>query len=70
MDKIEIEGGRTLSGRVEISGAKNAALPILISSLLLLLMKTWMCFYRGIRHWSWLVVIRMCKCSAATGVHS
>jgi UDP-N-acetylglucosamine 1-carboxyvinyltransferase len=34
MDKIIIEGGRRLSGEVRISGAKNAALPILISSLL------------------------------------
>ncbi len=34
MDKIIIEGGRTLKGEVEISGSKNAALPILISSLL------------------------------------
>jgi UDP-N-acetylglucosamine 1-carboxyvinyltransferase len=34
MDKIVIEGGRPLKGRVRISGAKNAALPILISALL------------------------------------
>ncbi len=34
MDKIIIEGGRRLSGEVEISGAKNAALPILASSLM------------------------------------
>ena len=34
MDKIIIDGGRRLSGEVRISGAKNAALPILISSLL------------------------------------
>jgi UDP-N-acetylglucosamine 1-carboxyvinyltransferase len=34
MDKIVIEGGRTLQGEVSISGAKNAALPILVSSLL------------------------------------
>jgi UDP-N-acetylglucosamine 1-carboxyvinyltransferase len=34
MDKIIIEGGRRLAGEVRISGAKNAALPILISSLL------------------------------------
>ena len=34
MDKIIIEGGRRLEGEVRISGAKNAALPILISSLL------------------------------------
>jgi UDP-N-acetylglucosamine 1-carboxyvinyltransferase len=34
MDKLEIIGGPTLSGQVRISGAKNAALPILMSSLL------------------------------------
>ena len=34
MDKIIVEGGRALNGEVSISGAKNAALPILISSLL------------------------------------
>jgi UDP-N-acetylglucosamine 1-carboxyvinyltransferase len=34
MDKIIVEGGRALKGEVRISGAKNAALPILISSLL------------------------------------
>ena len=34
MDKIIVEGGRRLKGQVRISGAKNAALPILVSSLL------------------------------------
>ncbi|MBU4389018.1 MAG: UDP-N-acetylglucosamine 1-carboxyvinyltransferase, partial [Proteobacteria bacterium] len=34
MDKIIVEGGRPLMGEVSISGAKNAALPILVSSLL------------------------------------
>lgn len=34
MDKIIVEGGRSLTGSVAISGAKNAALPILVSSLL------------------------------------
>jgi UDP-N-acetylglucosamine 1-carboxyvinyltransferase len=34
MDKIIVKGGRRLAGEVRISGAKNAALPILISSLL------------------------------------
>ncbi len=34
MDKILVEGGRALKGQVRISGAKNAALPILVSSLL------------------------------------
>ena len=34
MDKLVIEGGRPLAGEVRISGAKNAALPILCASLL------------------------------------
>jgi UDP-N-acetylglucosamine 1-carboxyvinyltransferase len=34
MDKMIIEGGRQLSGKVQISGAKNAALPIMCSALL------------------------------------
>jgi UDP-N-acetylglucosamine 1-carboxyvinyltransferase len=34
MDKIIVEGGKRLQGSVQISGAKNAALPILVSSLL------------------------------------
>ncbi len=34
MDKIRVEGGNSLSGRVEISGAKNAALPAMAASLL------------------------------------
>ena len=34
MDKIEIIGGRKLNGQVSISGAKNAALPLLASTLL------------------------------------
>ena len=34
MDKLRIEGGRPLSGAVAVSGAKNAALPILAASLL------------------------------------
>ncbi|HWP57246.1 MAG TPA: UDP-N-acetylglucosamine 1-carboxyvinyltransferase [Candidatus Acidoferrales bacterium] len=34
MDKILIRGGRRLCGEAQVSGAKNAALPILISSLL------------------------------------
>lgn len=34
MDKIVVEGGNTLKGEVKISGSKNAALPILISALL------------------------------------
>jgi len=34
MDKLVIDGGHRLSGHVRISGAKNAALPILIATLL------------------------------------
>ncbi|UOB55880.1 UDP-N-acetylglucosamine 1-carboxyvinyltransferase [Burkholderia pyrrocinia] len=34
MDKLAIEGGRRLSGEIVVSGAKNAALPILCAGLL------------------------------------
>jgi len=34
MDKLQITGGATLDGSIRISGAKNAALPILMSTLL------------------------------------
>jgi UDP-N-acetylglucosamine 1-carboxyvinyltransferase len=34
MDKIIVEGGRRIAGEVRISGAKNAALPILFAALL------------------------------------
>ena len=34
MDRISITGGTPLNGRIPISGAKNAALPLLIASLL------------------------------------
>ena len=34
MDKLVINGGKTLSGKVKISGAKNAVLPIMASALL------------------------------------
>jgi UDP-N-acetylglucosamine 1-carboxyvinyltransferase len=34
MDKIRVQGGRRLTGEVFISGAKNAALPILVSALM------------------------------------
>ncbi|MCM8783083.1 MAG: UDP-N-acetylglucosamine 1-carboxyvinyltransferase, partial [Candidatus Omnitrophica bacterium] len=34
MDKLVIEGGKTLKGEVVISGSKNATLPILASTLL------------------------------------
>ena len=34
MDKLRISGGRSLEGEVAVSGAKNAALPIMCASLL------------------------------------
>ncbi len=34
MDKFIIHGGRPLAGEIEISGAKNAALPILAATIL------------------------------------
>lgn len=34
MDKLVIEGGKPLNGTIKVSGAKNAALPILIATLL------------------------------------
>jgi len=34
MDRIRIVGGNVLNGRIPISGAKNAALPLMIASLL------------------------------------
>ncbi len=34
MDRISIAGGRKLNGTIQISGAKNAALPLMIASLL------------------------------------
>ena len=34
MDRIRIVGGNPLSGTIPISGAKNAALPLMIASLL------------------------------------
>ncbi len=34
MDKIEIIGGKSLNGKIRISGSKNSALPILAASLL------------------------------------
>jgi UDP-N-acetylglucosamine 1-carboxyvinyltransferase len=46
VDKIIVEGGRRLQGEVAVSGSKNAALPILISSLL----TSETCVYQGIPH--------------------
>jgi hypothetical protein len=34
MDRIRIVGGQRLKGTIPISGAKNAALPLMIASLL------------------------------------
>ena len=34
MDKLLIKGGRPLEGEISISGAKNAALPILAATIL------------------------------------
>src|SRR5688572_6958660 len=34
MDKLKITGGNTLTGIIPISGAKNAALPLMIACLL------------------------------------
>ena len=34
MDRIQITGGQRLNGKIPISGAKNAALPLLIATLL------------------------------------
>ena len=34
MDKIVIQGGRRLAGRVDAGGAKNAALPLMFATLL------------------------------------
>ena len=34
MDRIRIRGGKPLNGSIPISGAKNAALPLMIAGLL------------------------------------
>ena len=46
MDKIIIHGGKPLNGEIAVSGSKNAALPILISSLL----TAEPCVYRRVPH--------------------
>jgi UDP-N-acetylglucosamine 1-carboxyvinyltransferase len=46
VDRIIIQGGKALSGEISVSGSKNAALPILISSLL----TAEPCTYRGVPH--------------------
>ena len=46
MDKIIIQGGKSLAGEVTVSGAKNAALPILVSALL----TAEPCAYHGVPH--------------------
>ena len=34
MDRIRIKGGAQLNGQIRISGAKNAALPLMVASML------------------------------------
>ena len=34
MDRIQVRGGNRLNGEIRISGAKNAALPLMVASLL------------------------------------
>ena len=34
MDKFKIQGGQTLSGEINISGSKNAALPLIAASIM------------------------------------
>jgi UDP-N-acetylglucosamine 1-carboxyvinyltransferase len=46
VDKILVQGGKRLTGEVTVSGAKNAALPVLISSLL----TSEPCTYQGVPH--------------------
>jgi UDP-N-acetylglucosamine 1-carboxyvinyltransferase len=46
VDKIIVEGGKRLAGEVTVSGSKNAALPVLISSLL----TAEPCVYQGVPH--------------------
>src|ERR1700720_2002596 len=46
VDKIVVQGGRPLEGEVSVSGSKNAALPLLISSLL----TAESCVYQNIPH--------------------
>jgi UDP-N-acetylglucosamine 1-carboxyvinyltransferase len=46
VDTIIVQGGKPLAGEVTVSGAKNAALPVLISSLL----TVEPCFYEEIPH--------------------
>jgi len=46
VDKIILQGGKRLAGEVSVSGSKNAALPVLISSLL----TSEPCTYQGVPH--------------------
>jgi UDP-N-acetylglucosamine 1-carboxyvinyltransferase len=46
VDKIIIQGGKNLTGEVAVSGAKNAALPVLVSALL----TGESCTYKAIPH--------------------
>jgi UDP-N-acetylglucosamine 1-carboxyvinyltransferase len=46
VDRIILQGGKSLAGEVSVSGSKNAALPVLISSLL----TSEPCTYQGVPH--------------------
>jgi UDP-N-acetylglucosamine 1-carboxyvinyltransferase len=46
VDKIILQGGKRLAGEVSVSGSKNAALPVLMSSLL----TSDPCTYQGVPH--------------------
>jgi UDP-N-acetylglucosamine 1-carboxyvinyltransferase len=46
VDKIIVQGGKSLAGEVTVSGSKNAALPVLVSSLL----TAEPCTYRRVPH--------------------
>ena len=50
MDKIVVTGGRRLEGEVKVSGAKNAALPILVV-LYLMIARNWGGSKAGIAGW-------------------
>ena len=56
MDKMIINGGQRLEGKVHISGAKNAALPILIASILT---DDWNTFYNVPDLWDIRTITRL-----------
>ena len=63
MDKIVVQGGNRLSGQVSVSGSKNAALPVIISSLL----TAEPCVYRRVPNLA--DIHTTLKLLAALGVH-